>query len=161
MTNSAPLPRQQTGAVFIDGVYVLGGVASVNTVDVERVEVLKGPQSAYFGRNTFGGAVNFITRNPGREFKGQVNAEVDEWGSNNASLSLEGPLAGDPLAGRLSLVRYNKLGHYTANDGGRLGDEGTSLHHRRRCTRPRPTASGRGCACTTRKTRTARPRPRS
>ena len=125
MTNSAPLPRQQTGAVFVDGVYVLGGVASVNTVDVERVEVLKGPQSAYFGRNTFGGAVNFITRNPGREFKGQVSGEADDWGTSNVNLSVEGPLLGDKLSGRVSVVRYDKVGHYRANDGGRLGDEGT------------------------------------
>ena len=125
MTNSAPLPRQQTGAVFVDGVYVLGGVASVNTVDVERVEVLKGPQSAYFGRNTFGGAVNFITRNPGTDFKGAVSADMDEWGTSNMSLSLEGPLAGEKLAGRLSVLRYDKAGHYTAADGGTLGDEGT------------------------------------
>ncbi len=125
MTNSAPLPRQQTGAVFVDGVYVLGGVASVNTVDVQRVEVLKGPQSAYFGRNTFGGAVNFITRNPGSELKGAVNADLDERGSSNASLSIEGPLLGEKLAGRLAVLRYDKSGHYTANDGGSLGDERT------------------------------------
>lgn len=125
MTNSAPLPRQQTGAVFVDGVYVLGGVASVNTVDVERVEVLKGPQSAYFGRNTFGGAVNFITRNPGEEFKGSVTTDIDDFGTTNATLSLEGPLLGEKLAGRLTVLRYDRVGHYTANDGGRLGDEGT------------------------------------
>jgi iron complex outermembrane receptor protein len=125
MTNSAPLPRQQTGAVFVDGVYVLGGIASVNTVDVERVEVLKGPQSAYFGRNTFGGAVNFITRNPGQEFRGQVAAELDDWGSNSTSLSLEGPLIADKLSGRISVLSFDKAGQYTATDGGVLGNEST------------------------------------
>jgi hypothetical protein len=62
---SVPLPRSQTGAVFVDGNYVLGGVNAVNTNDVERVEVLRGPQNTYFGRNTFAGAINFLTRNPG------------------------------------------------------------------------------------------------
>jgi iron complex outermembrane receptor protein len=125
MTNSAPLPRQQTGAVFVDGVYVLGGVASVNTVDVERIEVLKGPQNAYFGRNTFGGAVNFVTRNPGSEFKGAVAADFDEWGSNNLSMSVEGPLVGEKVSGRLSVLRFDRAGQYEANDGGTLGDEST------------------------------------
>ena len=80
--------------------------------------MLKGPQSAYFGRNTFGGAVNFVTRNPGTEFKGAVSADMDEWGSNNMSLSVEGPLLGEKLAGRVSVLRYDKAGQYTAADGG-------------------------------------------
>ncbi|MDH3589620.1 MAG: TonB-dependent receptor plug domain-containing protein, partial [Gammaproteobacteria bacterium] len=57
-------PSFETGALFIDGIYVLNGGTSLSLMDIERVEVIKGPQSAYFGRNTFGGAVNFITRDP-------------------------------------------------------------------------------------------------
>ena len=53
-------PSFETGALFIDGVYVLNGGTSLSLMDIERVEVIKGPQAAYFGRNTFGGAVNFI-----------------------------------------------------------------------------------------------------
>ncbi len=125
MTYSSPLPRQQTGAVFIDGIYVLGGITSVNTVDVERVEVIKGPQNAYYGRNTFGGAINFITRNPGQEFKGEVNAEGSNRGSYDVSVSAEGPLVKDKISARLSLLSHTKGSMYTATDGGKLGQEST------------------------------------
>ena len=46
---------------------MLNGGTSLSLMDIERVEVIKGPQAAYFGRNTFGGAVNFITRDPSME----------------------------------------------------------------------------------------------
>src|SRR5262249_41902876 len=126
MSYSVPLPAQQTGAVFVDGVYVLGGVTSVNTVDVERVEVIKGPQNAQYGRNTFGGAINFITRNPGNEFKGEVSAEYSNLKSSNISVSLEGPVIADKLTARVSLLDYTKGAEYTSSlDGGKLGEENT------------------------------------
>ena len=61
--------------VYIDGVYLARSVGSnTNMLDVERVEVLKGPQGTLFGRNTIGGAVSIVTRDPGEEFmaKGEV-----------------------------------------------------------------------------------------
>ncbi|MDX2222454.1 MAG: TonB-dependent receptor [Rhodospirillaceae bacterium] len=125
LTPSNSLPRIQTGAVFIDGIYVLGGVNSVNTVDVQRVEVLKGPQNAYFGRNTFGGAINFITRVPGNEFQSEVNVLASTRGSYDVNLSVEGPLIEGKLAGRLTVLQHQKGSHYTANDGGELGEETT------------------------------------
>ena len=49
--------------VFIDGIFVSGrGVQNVGMLDLERVEVIRGPQSALYGRNTYAGAINFITR---------------------------------------------------------------------------------------------------
>jgi iron complex outermembrane receptor protein len=125
LTSANPLPRIQTGAVFIDGIFVLSGVNAVNTVDVQRVEVLKGPQNAYFGRNTFGGAINFITRNPGNEFAGDFSALGSERGSHDLSLSIEGGLIEDKLSGRLSVLSHTKAAHYTALDGGKLGEEST------------------------------------
>jgi iron complex outermembrane recepter protein len=125
MTAASSLPRIQTGAVFVDGSYVLGGVNAVNTVDVQRVEVLKGPQNAHFGRNTFGGAINFITRNPGNELGGEVNALASGRGSFDVNASIEGPLFGESLSGRLSVLTHKKAGQYTARDGGELGEEKT------------------------------------
>ena len=63
-------PSTQVGALFWDGSYIAAGGGFLPITDVERVEVIKGPQTAYFGRNTFSGAVNYIPRLPG-----------DEWGS--------------------------------------------------------------------------------
>jgi len=56
--------------IYVDGVYLARTVgANQDLLDVERVEVLKGPQGTLFGRNTIGGAVSIVTRNPGNEFR--------------------------------------------------------------------------------------------
>ena len=120
-----PLPRAQPGAVFVDGNYVLGGVNAVNTSDVERVEVLRGPQNTYFGRNTFAGAINFITRNPGDTFGADVELQTSDRSTNALRASVEGPIAGDWLSGRLAVNYRDKEGHYLSRDGGRMGDEQT------------------------------------
>jgi iron complex outermembrane receptor protein len=123
LQNVFPTPRSQSGAVFVDGNYILAGVNAINTNDVERVEVLRGPQNTYFGRNTFGGAINFITKNPGNEFAGRVTVEASTREQYEGTASLEGPLLKDKVAGRISASIRDKKGHYTAADGGRLGSE--------------------------------------
>ena len=125
LQNTFPVPRTQVGAVFLDGNYVLFGVNAINTADIERIEVLRGPQNAYFGRNTFAGAINFISKTPGDEFSGKVGASATDRGSHDLTASIEGPLLPGKLSGRLSLRQRDKAGHYTALDGGRLGDEST------------------------------------
>jgi iron complex outermembrane receptor protein len=64
MDVNSQVPTFQLGTLFVDGIYVLGGTHSIPLDDVERVEVVKGPQSAYFGRNTFGGAITYISKQP-------------------------------------------------------------------------------------------------
>jgi outer membrane receptor protein involved in Fe transport len=51
-------------AYFVDGVYYPGDIQSLDLSDLERVEVIRGPQSALYGRNTYSGAINFVTRSP-------------------------------------------------------------------------------------------------
>ena len=61
--------------VYVDGVYLARSVgANTNMLDVDRVEILKGPQGTLFGRNTIGGAISIVTRDPGSEFafRGEV-----------------------------------------------------------------------------------------
>lgn len=125
LQNVFPQPRAQVGAVFVDGNFVLGGVNAVNTADVERVEVLRGPQNAYFGRNTFAGAINFITKTPGNEFKAELGAQASVRQTYIVNAAIETPIIEDKLAMRLSLFSRDKRGHYVARDGGRMGDEGT------------------------------------
>jgi iron complex outermembrane receptor protein len=82
---------QSPATIFIDGAPYLGGrPASFN--DFERVEVLKGPQTAYFGRATFTGAINFVTKKPSKEFSGAVTGEIAQFNSSDASISVEGPI---------------------------------------------------------------------
>lgn len=117
-------PTFQLATLFIDGVYVLGNTESISFDDIERVEVVKGPQAAYFGRNTFGGAVNYITKTPSTAVvSGQVNASAATYDEYTVSASLEGPLVNDKLAARLGGRIYSKGAMYTASDGGGLGEE--------------------------------------
>jgi iron complex outermembrane receptor protein len=119
-------PSTQIGALFVDGVFFLGGAQSVGFEDVERVEVIRGPQAAYFGRSTFGGAINYITRDPAKEFGGQVSADYSpSYGNTAISLAIEGPLFGDSVTARLSASSREKGAQYTASDGGELGREKT------------------------------------
>ncbi len=83
LTTAQFSPSFATGALFIDGVYVLNGGTSLTLMDLERVEVIKGPQAAYFGRNTFGGAVNLITRDPSAEaWGGSVRLRTTDRSNN-------------------------------------------------------------------------------
>ena len=124
-TNANP-PSQQVGTVFLDGVYISDGVTSIDFSNIERVEVIKGPQSATFGRSTFAGAVNYVTRTPGFEYAGRVIADVAEWGGRDVTISHEGPLVDDKLAYRITARLYGTDGQYVSNaDGGALGEEST------------------------------------
>ncbi|MEZ5499680.1 MAG: TonB-dependent receptor [Steroidobacteraceae bacterium] len=127
MTTAQFSPSFATGALFIDGIYVLNGGTSLPLMDVERVEVIKGPQAAYFGRNTFGGAVNLITRRPNmKELTGEVSISTTDRSNNEISGYLSGPIVEDRIAFNLSGRLYDKQGHFTATDRGRLGDEQTT-----------------------------------
>jgi iron complex outermembrane receptor protein len=124
MNVNSDSPSLQLGSLFIDGIYVLGGTSSIPLDDVERIEVIKGPQSAYFGRNTFGGAVNYITKNPSMdEYKGKLAASAATYSEFDVSASHEGPLVEDKLAYRIGTRLYSKGSMFTASDGGDLGEE--------------------------------------
>jgi len=127
LTTAQFSPSFATGALFIDGVYVLNGGTSLSLMDIDRIEVIKGPQAAYFGRNTFGGAVNLITRDPSmEEFSGEVNLMATHKSRYDASVFIEGPIVSDKLSFSLSGRYYDKKGHYKASDDGRTGDEQTT-----------------------------------
>lgn len=123
--NSFGDPRDSSGALFVDGIYVSGGIQSVNTADVSRIEVLKGPQNAYFGRATFGGAVNFITRDPSKDFGIEANMRLTARGTFDGDFGIEGTVIPDLLTARFTAAGHHKVAQYKATDGGDLGAEDT------------------------------------
>ncbi len=84
--------REQGVGVYIDGVY-LGRQHGLNSgfLDIERIEVLKGPQGTLFGRNTEGGAVNLVNRAPTGEFGGRATAGLGNFGSYSGGLHIDLP----------------------------------------------------------------------
>ncbi len=121
-------PSQQIATVFLDGVYFPGGLQGLDFSNVERVEVIKGPQSATFGRSTFAGAVNIITKRPSlQEYSGRFSGSIADFGTYDTSFSHEGPIITDKLGYRVSVRQYGTDGQYRSNaDGGRLGEERTT-----------------------------------
>lgn len=93
MYTNAPDPTQQVAAQFLDGVYVPDGGGALSLSDVERVEVIRGPQSAVFGRSTFGGAVNYITRNPSNDLRGDLSVNGTDDQHYDVTGSIEGLIA--------------------------------------------------------------------
>ena len=116
--------QQAGGLVFLDGSPLLGGQAPA-MVDMERVEVLKGPQSAYFGRSVLSGAINYVSRNLNdEEFQGRITGSAASFDSSLVQVALEGPIM-DGLAVRVSASRDEKGGQYKnfANPDIELGGE--------------------------------------
>ena len=98
--------------------------------DVERIEVVKGPQSALFGRAAFAGAISYITKDPTDEFEGRVGFDVGDYGQRTIQGAVGGPLT-DTLGYRLTGVNFNEDGYYTnsltGNNVGGSDGYGTAL----------------------------------
>lgn len=99
-------------ATFFDGVYQAEQSATVfELANIERVEVLKGPQGTLFGRNATGGAINVVTRRPSADLGGQASLSVGEFGFMRGSGYITGALNG---SGSLAA---SVAGIYTSDDG--------------------------------------------
>lgn len=97
--------------LYIDGVYLARSGASVFDVgEIERIEVLRGPQGSLFGRNTTGGAVNFITRKPSEDFGLIAKAGIGRFGSWNSKLTLDTGRIADSARVTLSYAHRERHG---------------------------------------------------
>lgn len=97
--------------VYVDGVY-MGQSPSLNQelLDLERVEVLRGPQGMLFGKNTVAGAISLITKKPGNEFEGEVSASIGNYGYREFKGFVNIPM-GDKVAAKFAVSKTDRGGH--------------------------------------------------
>lgn len=107
--NTSNLSSTATVGLYVDEIaYAYPYMANGALFDMQRVEVLKGPQGTLYGRNTTGGLVNFIANKPSDEFEAEVTAEIGNFETTNFSGVLNLPIS-DTLAVRFA-TRYDKRG---------------------------------------------------
>ncbi len=104
---------EQSTGMYVDGIYYgRGQLSRIPLFDVQRIEVLRGPQPILFGKNSIAGAVSVISAPPSEEFEGSVSALYEfEEEEQDYRLVLSGPLS-DQLAGRLSVLYRDVTGSY-------------------------------------------------
>ena len=128
-----PTRGRQNVAVLVDGIDVTGQAVQTNggsllinprLFDMERVEIVKGPQNALYGRAAFNGAINYVTKKPTDEFDGQVYADIGNNTRYDLRGSISGPIIGDTLLGGFNIAGWNDDGFYKNSVTG--GDVGTT-----------------------------------
>jgi outer membrane receptor protein involved in Fe transport len=134
----APTQGRQNVAVLEDGIDVSsqavqtnGGSLLINPrlFDLERIEVVKGPQNALYGRTAFAGAINYISRKPGDTLETRISTEIGSDGELQFKGGISGPISGDTLFGSLTAATWEHDGFYrngvTGNDVG--GQDGSGV----------------------------------
>jgi iron complex outermembrane receptor protein len=111
-------------AVFVDEAYV-SSQGAVNSLlfDIDRVEVLRGPQGTLFGRNATGGLVHYVSRKPSSEPDGYVQVTAGQFSQANVEAAVGGPL-GERLSARIAAA-------YVSNDGWLDNRTGTDINRNR------------------------------
>ncbi len=94
--------RPSSYGFYIDDFNVSTGTSNPDILDIERVEILRGPQATYYGRNAIGGAINITTKRPTNELSGQLNLGYASFNTIRVSGIVNIPIVKDVLAVRVS-----------------------------------------------------------
>jgi iron complex outermembrane recepter protein len=78
--------------VYVDGVFRTRVGSNLDLMQVEQVDVLRGPQGTLYGKNTISGAINVVSKKPGDEFKGGLGTSIGNLDRQDAAAFIEGPL---------------------------------------------------------------------
>ncbi len=122
-----PNPTSSTGSIFWNGSYMAAGGGLLPLIDLERAEVIKGPQTAFYGVNTFAGAVNFIPAGPGDEIsgKGSVSFSPSNENSYNVTAAVGGPIS-DTFGVRVAAMQERVGADWQYRNGEPHGQENTT-----------------------------------
>jgi len=122
-TDFTPVTDPGVG-LYIDGVYMARSVGNVlDFLDVERIEILRGPQGTLFGRNTIGGAVVVHSKRPTDEFGGSLQGRFGDDDMVHVTAKLNAPLS-DNLFGNIAFAYRDRDGHVKRiHTGGTTGDD--------------------------------------
>ena len=111
-------------SMFVDGILYSDNILSFPMDLVERVEVIKGPQAALFGRATFSGAINFITKKASNETENKISVRAAEYDDYETNMMSRGSIIDDKLFYMVHGRYYSFGGMYRNTlDGRRIGDE--------------------------------------
>ncbi len=113
ISNSLPngTLTSQSSSIIIDGIPVsVAKGFDVTLLDIERIEVLKGPQGTLYGKEAEAGVINIITKKPDNEIRGKIGIELGEDNKRQYIFSASGPVAEDKLYIGLSAKHYEKDG---------------------------------------------------
>ncbi|MFT5315758.1 MAG: iron complex outermembrane receptor protein [Candidatus Krumholzibacteriia bacterium] len=98
-------------ARYIDGVHLSGDMGSLeNVVELERIEVLRGPQGTYFGKNAIGGAIQYVTKKPQEEFGARIKVTAGEYNRQDIVANVDIPLS-DTVLTAVTAARLSRDGH--------------------------------------------------
>ncbi|NND53474.1 MAG: TonB-dependent receptor [Gammaproteobacteria bacterium] len=116
----SPSRGRPNSAALVDGIDLTtesvstpGGSLLINPrlLDIEQVEVVKGPQSALYGRAAFAGAISYTTRGPGDELEAEAGVDVGEYGRRYLRAAIGGPVT-EAFGLRLNALKWNEDGYY-------------------------------------------------
>ena len=112
---------EPTVGVYVDGVFVAKNVGGLFEVaELERIEVLRGPQGTLYGKNTVGGAINLISRKPGEEAGGTIKLGVGNYNYTEGFVSVDSGRVGDMAQFNIAVNKRDRAGFYDNlnNDAG-------------------------------------------
>jgi iron complex outermembrane receptor protein len=127
-TNSTVVGADPSSAVYLDGVYLSRpSMIGVDLVDVERIEVLRGPQGTLYGRNAVGGTINIVTRQPTNALESSARMTVGDYHEVRTEGVVSGPLIRNKLMAGVALLGGRRDGFVTDLDhpGHPLGSKDT------------------------------------
>ena len=105
-TNAVFAGADPSSAIYLDGVYLARpAMAFARFLDLDRIEVLRGPQGTLYGRNAVGGAMNLIPRPPTNDFQASAHVTAGNFGELRADARVSGPLKRDRVMGSVAFER--------------------------------------------------------